>query len=148
MLPQPSSLIAEIRTLLKGGITICTDPKSLRIEQPLPQGHVVTALSTVRKIALERLILSTAKDAASQPSRDLRVGMIIDRLITLRSKLDFVRALDEATPTRCLGATLGMVESIVTTGGKTSIEREDRLHRYSVSPRAIAFQNSANNLTR
>ena len=62
----------------------------------------------MRKIALDRLILSTAKDAASQRFCDLVVGMIVDRLIAPRSKLGFVRAVDEATATTSLGVTLGL----------------------------------------
>jgi hypothetical protein len=46
----------------------------------------------IRKIALDRLILSTAKDAASRRYCDLVVAMIVDRLIAPRSKLGFVRA--------------------------------------------------------
>src|SRR3954462_100677 len=104
----PAALIEGIRTLLKGGVAIGTDPKSPCIERPLPHGHVAAALGTLRKIALDRLILSTAKDAASQRSCDLVVAMIVDRLITPRFKLGFVRAVDEATATSSLGATLGL----------------------------------------
>jgi hypothetical protein len=104
----PASLIEGIRTLLKGGVAIGTDPKSLCIERSLPHGHVAAALGTIRKIALDRLILSTAKDAAAQRWCDLVVGMIVDRLIAPRSKLGFVRAVDEATATSSLGATLGL----------------------------------------
>lgn len=104
----PASLIEGIRTLLQGGIAIGTDPTSLCIERSLPHGHVAAALGTLRKIALDRLILSTAKDAASQRSCELVVAMIVDRLITPRSKLGFVRAVDEATATSSLGVTLGV----------------------------------------
>jgi Transposase DDE domain len=104
----PASLIEGIKTLLKGGIAIGTDPASLCIERSLPHGHVAAALGTIRKIALDRLILSTAKDAASRRSCDLVVGMIVDRLIAPHSKLGFVRAVDEATATTSLGVTLGL----------------------------------------
>jgi hypothetical protein len=104
----PASLIEGIRMLLKGGVAIGTDPTSLCIERSLPHGHVAAALGTVRRIALDRLILSTAKDAASRRSCDLVVAMIVDRLIAPRSKLGFVRAVDEATATSSLGATLGL----------------------------------------
>ena len=66
----PASLIEGIRTLLK-------DPKSLCIERSLPHGHVAAALGTLRRIALDRLILSTARDASSRRSCDLVVGMIV-----------------------------------------------------------------------
>lgn len=49
----------------------------------------------MRKIAIDRLILSTAKDAASRRHCDLAVPMIVDWLISPRSKFGFVRAIDE-----------------------------------------------------
>jgi hypothetical protein len=104
----PGAVLEGLKSLLKGGIVIGTDPTSLRIERSLPHGHVAAALGTIRKIALDRLILSTAKDAASRRFCDLVVAMIVDRLIAPRSKLGFVRAVDEATATTSLGVTLGL----------------------------------------
>src|SRR4051795_12203211 len=104
----PASLIEGIRTLLKGGIAIGTGPPSLCIERSLPHGHVAAALGMIRKIALDRLILSTAKDAEARRNCDLAVAMIVDRLITPRSKLGFVRAVDEETATTSLGAVLDL----------------------------------------
>jgi len=62
----------------------------------------------VRKIALDRLILSTAKDAEARRGCDLVVAMLVDRLIAPRSKLGFVRAVDAETATTSLGAVLGL----------------------------------------
>jgi hypothetical protein len=104
----PGAVLEGLKSLLKGGIVIGTDPTSLIIERSLPHGHVAAALGTIRKIALDRLILSTAKDAPSQRFCDLVVAMIVDRLIAPRSKLGFVRAVDEATATTSLGVTLGL----------------------------------------
>ena len=104
----PSVVIEGLKAMLKGGIVVGTDPASLRIERALPHGHVAAALGTVRKIALDRLILSTAKDATSRRFCDLVVAMIVDRLIAPRSKLGFVRAVDEASATSSLGVTLGL----------------------------------------
>ena len=104
----PGAVLEGLKARLKGGIVIGTDPASLRIERALPHGHVAAVLGTVRKIALDRLILSTAKDAASRRFCDLVVAMIVDRLIAPRSKLGFVRAVDEATATTSLGVTLGL----------------------------------------
>ena len=104
----PGAVLEGLKALLKGGIVIGTDPASLRIERALPHGHVAAVLGTVRKIALDRLILSTAKDAASRRFCDLVVAMIVDRLIAPRSKLGFVRAVDEASATSSLGVTLGL----------------------------------------
>jgi hypothetical protein len=104
----PGAVVEGLKSLLKGGIVIGTDPASLQIERALPHGHVAAALGTIRKIALDRLILSTAKDKGSRRSCELVVAMIVDRLIAPRSKLGFVRAVDEATATTSLGATLGL----------------------------------------
>jgi transposase len=104
----PCAVIEGLKALLKGGVVIGADPTSLQIERALPHGHVAAALGTIRKIALDRLILSTAKDTASRRCCDLVVAMIVDRLIAPRSKLGFVRAVNEATAITSLGVTLGL----------------------------------------
>jgi hypothetical protein len=102
----PGDVIDGLKALLKGGTVIGIGPGEMRIERSLPHGHVAAALGTLRRIALDRLILSTARDAASRRHCDLVVAMIVDRLITPRSKLGFVRAVDEETATTSLGAVL------------------------------------------
>jgi transposase len=102
----PVNVIDGLKALLKGGTVIGSGPDEMQIERSLPHGHVAAALSTIRRIALDRLILSTAKDAPSRRHCDLVVAMIVDRLITPRSKLGFVRAVDEETATSSLGAVL------------------------------------------
>jgi len=104
----PDHVIAMLKAILKGGTLIGTGPDQLQIERSLPHGHVAAALGMVRKIALDRLILSTAKDAEARRSCDLVMAMLVDRLITPRSKLGFVRAVDEETATTSLGAVLGL----------------------------------------
>ena len=69
----PASLIAGLKGLLKGGVAIPTAPGAasdagLRIERSLPHGHVAAGLGMLRKIKLDRLLLSTAKDEASDVS--------------------------------------------------------------------------------
>src|SRR6516164_8421684 len=102
----PAEVVEGLKALLKGGTVIGTGPDEMRIARSLPHGHVAAALGTLRKIALDRLILSTAKDAASRRYCDLVVAMIVDRLIAPRSKLGFVRAVDEETATTTLGEVL------------------------------------------
>ena len=104
----PASLIAGLKGLLKGGVVIGAGEDGLSIERSLPHGHVAAALGTLRKIALDRLILSTATDAASLRHRDLVVGLIVDRLVTPRSKLGFVRAINAETALTSLGDVLGL----------------------------------------
>jgi hypothetical protein len=89
----PGDVIDGQRELLKGGTVIGTRPNEMRIERSLPHGHVAAALGMLRLIVLDRLMLSTANDAASRRHCDLAVAMIVDRLITPRSKLRFVRAV-------------------------------------------------------
>src|SRR5271169_1354411 len=104
----PSGVIDALKVLLKGGTLIGTEPRELTIERSLPHGHVAAVLGMVRKITLDRLILSTAKDKASRRYCDLVVAMMVDRLIAPRSKLGFVRAVDEETATTSLGAVLAL----------------------------------------
>jgi hypothetical protein len=104
----PGEVVEALGALLKGGTVIGTGPDELEIERSLPHGHVAAALGMIRKTALDRLILSTTKDAASRRCCDLVVAMMVDRLIAPRSKLGFVRAVDEETASSSLGAVLGL----------------------------------------
>jgi Transposase DDE domain len=104
----PRDVVDGLKALLKGGVVVGTGPDELSIERSLPHGHVAAAIGMVRKIALDRLILSTAQDAASRRHCDVVVAMMVDRLIAPRSKLGFVRAVDEETAVSSLGAVLGL----------------------------------------
>ncbi|HEX4707875.1 MAG TPA: IS1634 family transposase, partial [Candidatus Udaeobacter sp.] len=104
----PDDVVAAFKAILKGGTLIGTRPDELQIERSLPHGHVAAVLGVIRKIALDRLILSTAQDAKARRNCDLVVAMMVDRLIAPRSKLGFVRAVDEETATTSLGAVLGL----------------------------------------
>jgi hypothetical protein len=104
----PAHLIKGLEALLKGGAVVGVGEGGLEVVRSLPHGHVAAALGTVRRIALDRLVLSTAKDAASLRHRDLVVAMIVDRLVTPRSKLGFVRAVDAETACTSLGSVLGL----------------------------------------
>jgi hypothetical protein len=104
----PAAVVAGLKALLAGGTVVGVGEDGLKIERSLPHGHVAAALGTVRKIALDRLILSTAKDEQSRRHRDLVVGLIVDRLIAPRSKLGFVRAVSPETACSSLGEVLGL----------------------------------------
>lgn len=104
----PDDVVVMLKAILKGGTLIGTGADELQIERSLPHGHVAAALGMIRQIALDRLILSTAKDAASGRYCDLVLAMMVDRLIAPRSKLGFVRAVDEETAVTSLGAVLGL----------------------------------------
>jgi hypothetical protein len=102
----PVEVVTGLKALLAGGTVVGND--GLKIERSLPHGHVAAALGTVRKLALDRLMLSTAPDEQSRRHRDLAVGLIVDRLIQPRSKLGFVRAVQPETACSSLGAVLGL----------------------------------------
>jgi hypothetical protein len=102
----PRDIIDTLKAVLKGATVIGTGPQELEVERSLPHGHVAAALGMIRKIGLDRLILSASKDPASRRCGDLIVAMMVDRLIAPRSKLGFVRAVDEETASSSLGAVL------------------------------------------
>ena len=79
----PVDLIGGLKALLKGGTVIGTGPDEIQIERSLPHGHVAAALGTIRRIALDRLILSTTKDEASRRHCDLVVAMIVAPVLGL-----------------------------------------------------------------
>lgn len=104
----PDEVVAVLKAILKGGTLISTGPEELQVERSLPHGHVAAALGMIRKLALDRLLVSTAKDKASRRCCDLVMAMMVDRLIAPRSKLGFVRAVDVETATTSLGEVLGL----------------------------------------
>jgi hypothetical protein len=85
----PRDMIDTLKAVLKGATIVGTGPQELEVERSLPHGHVAAALGMIRKIGLDRLILSASKDkdAASRRGCDLIVAMMVDRLIAPRSKL-------------------------------------------------------------
>ena len=104
----PAEVIEALKALLKGGALVGATASAVSIERSLPHGHVAVVLGTIRKLALDRLLLSTAKDGVSRRHCDLVVAMMVDRLITPRSKLGFVRAVDQETAATSLGEVLGL----------------------------------------
>ena len=68
----PVDLIGGLKALLKGGTVIGAGPDEIQIERSLPHGHVAAALGMIRKIALDRLILSRSKNAEAATSMDGR----------------------------------------------------------------------------
>ena len=76
----PWDVIEALKALLKGGTLLGGEPKELSIERSLPHGHVAAVLGMIRKIALDRLILSRSKNAEAGRYCDLIVAMMVDRL--------------------------------------------------------------------
>src|ERR1700730_730468 len=68
----------------------------------LPHGHVLAALGTARRIALDTVL----PRRAPQRRRDLALALIVARLLDPAAKLATVRMLDPATATHSLGEML------------------------------------------
>src|SRR5882757_4152319 len=71
----PRDMIDTLKAVLKGATVVGTGPQELEVERSLPHGHVAAALGMIRKIALDRLILSASRDAASRRYCDLALSM-------------------------------------------------------------------------
>ena len=59
----PRDMIDTLKAVLKGATVVSTGPQELEVERSLPHGHVAAALGVIRKIGLDRLILSASRDA-------------------------------------------------------------------------------------
>jgi hypothetical protein len=77
----PRDVIDTLKAVLRGATVVGTSPQELEVERSLPHGHVAAALGMIRKIGLDRLILSRSRDAASRRSCNLVLAMMVDRLI-------------------------------------------------------------------
>jgi len=97
-----SDRIELLRAVLRGDALVPAG-EGLEIVRALPHGHVLAALGTARRIKLER-VLPRASDRRGK----LALALIVARLIEPASKLATARALDAATASHSLGATLGL----------------------------------------
>ena len=140
----PAAVIEGIRGLLKGGMVVRPGEDGLQIKRSLPHGHVTAALGVIRKIALDRLILSTATDDASRRYCDLVVGMIVDRLIKPRSKAGFVRAVNANSALTSLGDVLGLG----TVSDREAYEALDWLAEERARKRKVLLDATEKELTR
>ena len=99
----PPKLIEELDILLHGGTAIESLQESFDIVRTLPHGHVAAVLGTVRRLGLERMIVSRRCR-----ERDLVIAMVVARIIDPRSKLATARGLGEETLFHSLGEELGV----------------------------------------
>src|SRR5258707_11256828 len=102
----PRDMIDTLKAVLKGATVVGTGPQELEVERSLPHGHIAAALGMIRKIGLDRLVLSASKEPASRRYCDLVLAMMVDGLIERRSKLGFGRAVDEEWGVSSLGPVL------------------------------------------
>jgi hypothetical protein len=78
--------------------------EAVEIVRALPHGHVLAALGTARRIALDTVL----PRRAPQRRRDLALALIVVRLIEPAAKLATARMLDPATASHSLGEMLGL----------------------------------------
>ena len=76
----------------------------MEIVRALPHGHVLAALGTARRIALDTVL----PRRAPQRRRDLALALIVARLLEPAAKLATARMLDPATASHSLGEVLGL----------------------------------------
>ena len=95
----PSDLIETIRKRLKEGKPISGEGFS--IIRSLPHGHVEAILQTIKRIGLDNIIGSKRSK-----SRDIILGLIIQRLIRPDSKLGSLRNFQDSTATNSVGSEL------------------------------------------
>ncbi|HEX2478965.1 MAG TPA: IS1634 family transposase [Geminicoccaceae bacterium] len=96
----PAAKIEALRAVLRGAPLVPADA-GLEIVRALPHGHVLAALGTARQIGLERLL-----PRGPERRRRLALALIVARVLDPAAKLATARALDAATASHSLGATL------------------------------------------
>ena len=96
----PPEQIALLRAVLRGEPLVPAGG-GLEIVRALPHGHVLAALGMARRIGLERLL-----PRGPERRRRLALALIVARLLDPAAKLATARALDAATASHSLGATL------------------------------------------
>ena len=96
----PAKRVELLRAALRGD-SLAPAGEGMEIERALPHGHVLAALGTARAIELDAL-LPRGKERRHQ----LALALIVARVLAPSAKLATARALDPATASHSLGATL------------------------------------------
>ena len=96
----PAERVELLRAALRGD-GLAPAGEGMEIERALPHGHVLAALGTARAIELDAL-LPRGKERRHQ----LALALIVARVLAPSAKLATARALDPATASHSLGATL------------------------------------------
>jgi Transposase DDE domain len=97
--------IEGLRGVLKGGTVISPERDAFVVTRSLPHGHVAAALSTARRIGLDRIL-----GPDGNRCRDLALALVASRILEPASKLAAARALSPATAASSLGDVLGLGE--------------------------------------
>jgi hypothetical protein len=99
----PAARIEQLRAVLRGD-KLLPAAEAVEIVRALPHGHVLAALGTARRIALDAVL----PRRAPQRRRDLALALIVARLLEPAAKLATARMLDPATASHSLGEVLGL----------------------------------------
>src|ERR1700737_995355 len=99
----PAERIAQLRAVLRGD-KLLPAAEAVEIVRALPHGHVLAALGTARRIALDAVL----PRRAPQRRRDLALALIVARLLEPAAKLATRRMLAPATASHSLGEMLGL----------------------------------------
>src|SRR5882724_7120274 len=99
----PAERIEQLRAVLRGD-KLLPAAEAVEIVRSLPHGHVLAALGTARRIALDTLL----PRRGPQRRRDLALALIVARLLEPAAKLATARMLDPATASHSLGEVLGL----------------------------------------
>src|ERR1700745_4263947 len=98
----PAERIDQLRAVLRGDQLL--PAAEVEIVRALPHGHVLAALGTARRIALDAVLPRRAPPRR----RDLALALIVARLLEPAAKLATARMLDPATASHSLGEMLGL----------------------------------------
>src|SRR5258708_502531 len=99
----PAERIEQLRAVLRGD-KLLPAAEAVEIVRALPHGHVLAALGTARRIALDTML----PRRAPQRRRDLALALIVARLLEPAAKLATARMLDPTTASHSLGEMLGL----------------------------------------
>ena len=99
----PAERIEQLRAVLHGD-QLLPAAEAVEIVRALPHGHVLAALGTARRIALDTVL----PRRAPQRRRDLALALIVARLLDPAAKLATARMLDPATASHSLGEMLAL----------------------------------------
>jgi hypothetical protein len=99
----PAERIEQLRAVLRGD-KLLPAAEAVEIVRALPHGHVLAALGTARRLALDAVL----PRRAPQRRRDLALALIVARLLEPAAKLATARMLDPATASHSLGEMLGL----------------------------------------
>ena len=99
----PAERIEQLRAVLRGE-QLLPAAEAVEIVRALPHGHVLAALGTARRIALDAVL----PRRTPQRRRDLALALIVAWLPEPAAKLATARMLDPATASHSLGEVLGL----------------------------------------